>query len=165
MVRWGSGGWRWAVAIVALTVTTRSVVWAQAIRGRVLSRAVEIPVSGAVVLLLDTAQVWTQARALANERGEFTLQAPAPGVYRISALRLGFRPTTTQPFVVTRDTTFDVGMTDIPVELPAVTTSDRNQSRVRPDSGLAAFASREEPKPPRLAAALTRDDRGHRFDA
>jgi hypothetical protein len=74
---------------------------AQTLRGVVVDQ-LDRPLTGVVLQLTDsTSRV--VARVLSNDRGEFRVTARVDGTYRLKSTRIGYRPTTTEPFVLTRD--------------------------------------------------------------
>lgn len=150
---------------LALTLLATHVAHAQTIRGTVRSRAGDLGVPGAIVLLIDSAATTTYARTLSGDRGEYLLRAPAPGRYALRALRIGFRPTTTAAFDVAGDTTVTLRVTDIPIALRPVTTRERAQCRIRPDSGLLTAALWEQARTALLATAITQDDAAYHLEA
>lgn len=150
-----------AIASLSIGASAR----AQTIRGRVVSRSGESGVPGSIVLLLDSAQTTTVARTLTNERGEYFLRAPLLGRYTLRAMRIGFRPTTTAPFALAGDTSIVLRITDIPVMLQAVATREKQQCRIRPDSGLLTFQLWEQARTALLATAITQDDAAYRLSA
>ena len=75
-----------------------NIAAAQSVRG-VLTDRNELPVPGAVVLLIDSHDS-TVARALSNDRGAFLISAPAADTYRLSTLRIGYHPWISAPFQV-----------------------------------------------------------------
>jgi hypothetical protein len=135
----------------------------QVVRGSTHSRATGGGIPGTILVLIDSANA-TAARTLADENGDFVLYAPARGSYRLRALRIGFRPVTSERFGLVGDTTIALQMVDLPIDLPAVTTRERTQCSVRPDSGLALGALWEDVKTALLATAITREGAGYRFD-
>jgi hypothetical protein len=136
---------------------------AQLVRGSVRSRAMSEGIPGTVLVLIDSANS-AVARTLADEHGDYVLYAPSSGRYRVRALRIGFRPITSEPFGLAGDTTITLQMVDLPLDLPAVTTRERTQCSVRPDSGLALAALWEDAKTALLATAITREGFGYRFE-
>lgn len=147
----------------AVLVTAAASAISQVVRGSVRSRATDASIPGTVLVLLDSAGE-TAARVLADEHGGFALYAPIPGRYRLHAARIGFRPLTSDAFTLLGDTTVTIGMVDIPLDLPAMTTRERTQCSVRPDSGLAIAALWEDAKTALLATAITREGPRYRFD-
>ena len=136
---------------------------AQLLRGSVLRSRDELPIVGAVVLLLDTADV-ARARGLTDMQGRFFLRAPAPGRYRLRTLRIGFTATTGSPFSLRADTTVRLVLDQIPVRLPAVTAEERAECRDNARSGLATAILWEEARTAILAADITIRDLGYRFE-
>lgn len=147
---------------LALSAAMALSLRAQAIRGTVVSRSMPGGVSGAVVLLIDSLNL-ERARALTGDRGEFGFRSVPSGVYRIRTLRIGFRPSTFGPFSLTRDTTVRVSMQDLPIDLPPVTSNERTQCHLRPDSGLALATLWEDAKTALLATAITREQTAYRL--
>ena len=87
------------LASMALAVCgVSAMASAQVVRGTVVD-ATDHPVSGVVVVLLDSAQT-AVARALTNDRGEYRVAAPHAGTYRLRTLRIGFQPSVTAPKVL-----------------------------------------------------------------
>ncbi|MDB4876564.1 MAG: hypothetical protein JWM41_3010 [Gemmatimonadetes bacterium] len=148
----------WVLCILVLAGTLE----AQTVRGRVLSRS-GASVDGAVLLLIDSAG-GVAARALSTGTGAYALRASAPGRFRVRALRIGFRPVDSDRFTLSGDTTIVLRMTDDSRPLPAVTTVERGQCHVRPDSLLVVGVLWDDAKTALYAAAITRDDRGYLFD-
>src|SRR5262245_43226030 len=85
------------LALAALALTPAWLA-AQTVRGVAVDPASR-PLSGIVVQLMDSAAN-IAARALTNERGEFRLTSPRPGTFRVRALRIGFRPETSEPMTL-----------------------------------------------------------------
>lgn len=158
--RW-SHRWRLLVAGGLLVAAEPSM--AQVVRGSVRSRGMNEAVPGTVLMLIDSAN-GAVARTLADEHGDYALYAPSSGKYRVRALRIGLRPFTSEAFGLVRDTTIALQMVDLPLDLPAVTTRERTQCSVRPDSGLALATLWEDAKTALLATAITREGADYRFD-
>jgi hypothetical protein len=135
----------------------------QVVHGSTHSRTTGTGIPGTILVLIDSA-TGTAARTLADEHGEFVLRAPAAGRYRVRALHIGFRSITSEVFGLVGDTTIALRMLELPFALPAVTTRERTQCSVRPDSGLALGALWEDVKTALLATAITREGAGYRFD-
>ncbi|HEX8942308.1 MAG TPA: carboxypeptidase-like regulatory domain-containing protein [Gemmatimonadaceae bacterium] len=135
----------------------------QVVRGSVRSRATNAEIPGAVLVLIDSAGA-AAARTLADEHGDYALYAPAPGQYRLRASRIGVRPLTSDLFGLAGDTTMALQMIELPLDLPAVTTRERTQCSIRPDSGFALATLWEDAKTALLATAITREGVRYRFD-
>jgi hypothetical protein len=78
-----------------LLAASAGALSAQSVRGAVVD-AGGVPVSGVVVQLL-TATDSIVSRALSNQAGEFFIATTAAGTYRVRTLRIGYRPTTSEP--------------------------------------------------------------------
>jgi hypothetical protein len=149
----------------ALTAATALAAHAQFIRGTVSSAVAAGRVPGAVVLLLDST-LTTYARALTSDSGTFSISPGTPGRFHLRVMRIGFRPTESPAFDLQRDTTIDLALTDIPVVLPAVTTRDRNDCKLHPDTGgtgALTFALWDQARTALLAAAITLEQQSYRF--
>ena len=72
---------------------------AQTVRGRLTEGEGGPAVGGTLVLLVDASGA-TAARTLTDAAGAYTLQAPAPGRYRLRVSRVGFSETTSPEFAV-----------------------------------------------------------------
>jgi Carboxypeptidase regulatory-like domain/CarboxypepD_reg-like domain len=141
------------LGVAFVSVASVAAAGAQAVRGIVVDNA-GTPVPGVVVQLLD-ASSRASGRALTNERGEFRLSAAA-GTYRIHTLRIGFRPTDSEPISLQAgaDVTRRIVLTDLPVGLDTVRVAGRNACRALNDSG-EAFAAWEQIRAAITAASLT----------
>jgi hypothetical protein len=124
-------------ALTALAIATRTAS-AQTIAGRVVGKADSTPVVGAIVTLLDSAGR-PMATKLAEDGGSFDFTAPFAGSYAIRVERVGFRATTTAPFLVRQAEKVDIpiAITSEGVSLRAVKVSADRRCIVRPQEGLA----------------------------
>lgn len=154
---------RAALLVCVLLANVTASANGQVVRGSVRSRTLSDGIAGTVLLLIDSANR-TTARTLSDEHGNYVLYGPALGRYQVRALRIGFRPGTSDVFNLVGDTTIVLQMVDLPIDLPAVTTREQTQCAVRPDSGLALAALWEDAKTALLATAITRSDTKYRFD-
>ena len=153
-----------ALSTCLLIVASR-VAAGQLVHGTVSSAVGAGRVPGAVVLLLDSS-LTTRARALTSDSGTFTIGAGAAGRFHLKVMRIGFRPTESATFDLRQDTTVSLALTDIPVILPAVTTRDRNDCRLHPDTtaaGLLTFDLWDQARTAFLAAAITLEQQDYRF--
>ena len=153
------------LASLCLAAALPATAGAQVIRGTVSSAVGAGRVSGAVVLLLDSG-LTTYARALTSDSGTFSIGVGAPGRFHLKVMRIGFRPTESRIFALAADTTVHLELTDIPVVLPRVTTRDRNDCRLHPDSSDSAaltFALWEQARTALLATAITLEQHDYRF--
>src|SRR5688572_11236800 len=85
--------------LAALLLIGPSVSQAQVLNGRVLEVGTDRPVVGASLRLYDDKGV-TQAIAIADGSGAFTLRAPRAGQYRVRAERIGYATSTSVFFEV-----------------------------------------------------------------
>jgi hypothetical protein len=162
---------RWCSVVSSAIVALGSAIapWAlpaQVIHGTVSSAVGAGRIPGAVVLLLDSTSLTTYARALTSDSGAYSIRVTVPGRYHLKVMRIGFRPTVSQTFDLARDSTIDFALTDIPVVLPAVTTRDRSECRLHPDTsaaGLRTFAIWDDARTALHAAAITAEG-DYRFD-
>ena len=129
---------------------------AQTIAGRVLAKVDGAPVVGAIVTLLDSASR-VAATKLAEDGGTFDFAAPHTGSYTIRVERVGFRSTTTPPFLVRQGEKIDVpiAIASDGVSLRAVKVSADRRCTVRPQEGLATAELWNEARKALSATQLT----------
>ena len=141
--------------VCALAMVTRTVS-AQTIAGRVLGRADGAPVVGVIVTLLDSAGRPVTTK-LAEDGGAFDFAATAAGTFTIRVDRVGFRSTTTAPFLVRQGEKVDVPITIASegVSLRAVKVSADRRCVVRPQEGLATAELWNEARKALNATQLT----------
>lgn len=142
-------------AVCAFAMVTRTVS-AQTIAGRVLGKADGSPVVGAIVTLLDSAGR-RMATKLAEDSGTFDFPAPFVGSFTLRVERVGFRSTTTAPFLVRQGERVDVPITIASegVSLRAVQVSADRRCVVRPQEGLATAELWNEARKALNATQLT----------
>lgn len=117
-------------------------------------------VAGVVVMLLDSTGK-AVARAVTNERGEFAAIAPRGGTYRTRTLRVGFRPTVSERFVVGDGSTVrTISLSSIRVALDTVRVVDRAACRLDVDSAAATFSVWDQARTALTATELTAIGRG-----
>lgn len=137
------------VGCAVLSALMPGLVRAQSVRGTVVD-AGGIPVPGVVVRLLapDSSQA---ARALTNERGEFTLRAPRTGSYRLHTLRIGYRPVLSDVMALDASAELSprIELAGIPITLGAVRVAGRS-SCGRTVQATATYEALEQ-----VRAALT----------
>ncbi len=148
---------RIAIGCILLVSGARRVV-AQELRGTVRDSASGLPVVGAVLTLVDSADRPLERR-LADARGQYRLSIPA-AARRIRILRLGFRPKVlTVPRVPTGVSTLDVVMVSVPMLLQGMQVSANRKCPTRTD-GPAAFALLAQARDGLLATMVARDSAG-----
>ena len=127
------------VVFAALFFAARPVS-AQIIRGKLLEQISEKPVGGASLTLLSEQNAEVSS-AQSSGSSEFTLRASAPGMYRISVAKKGYRSTETPTLQLAAGDVISVTIHIMPdkVELsPAIVTSNSR----RPPGRLAGFYDR-----------------------
>ncbi len=145
---------RWITA-VALSALAPMLAGAQVVRG-VVTDSTNRPVSGVVVMLLD-ATSQSRGRALSDERGEFRIAAPSAGTYSLRTMRIGFRPTSSQPIELRAggEITQRVVVAGLPITLDTIRVADRNACRTFTDSGAATYTVWEQVRAALTATELT----------
>src|SRR5437867_6201390 len=82
--------------LLLLTAVPATLTVAQTVRGLLTDSVSRAPLAGAFLTLIDERGA-ERARAMTNGAGEFTLNAPAAGTYRLRSKRTGFRPLISPP--------------------------------------------------------------------
>ncbi len=82
--------------LAALVLSVPGPVWGQSVGGRVLTGAPERPLSGAFVLLLDSAGAVTRV-VVTDSAGMYAVLAPSDGLYNIRVRHGGYDMVTTAP--------------------------------------------------------------------
>lgn len=144
---------------MSAAVALPAAIHAQTVRGTVAD-AGDQPVAGVVVLLVDsTSRV--AARGLSDQRGEFRLTADRAGTFRLRTLRIGFRPVTSDPVVLSdgSEVTRRIVLSNVPVALEGMRVVDRSECRAFSDSAAATFAVWEQIRAALTAAQLTEASR------
>lgn len=143
---------------VGLAVVKPAGLPAQEVRGVVTSAVSATPLSGVVLLLVDTSGR-TAARALSGGDGRYSLRAPAPGTYRVRSMRIGYRPVHSDPIALTigQRTTRDLALAGVPFSLDTLRVVARGRcSNVTTEAVSAAFLVWEQTRTALEAALLTR---------
>ena len=143
--------------VCTLAVALAAPVHAQEVRGRIMGAESAVPVSGAFVILLDSAGA-TVTSTLTNERGQYVLQARHGGTYSMRVERLGLTSHTTAAVslgggeVVVQDIT----VREAAVTLEGITASaERSGCRVTGDLDDQTAAVWEEARKALSVAAWT----------
>ena len=118
-------------------------------------------VPGVVVLLLDSAST-VVAQALTTERGDFRLSAPRAGSFRTRTLRIGFRPTVSEPFrlALSQELVQRVVLSSAQFVLDTVNVRGRNECRIASESAAATYAVWEQVQAALTATQLTSNRTG-----
>lgn len=128
---------------------------AQVVRGVVVDQAAT-PVPGVVVQLLDSASR-VAGRALSNERGEFRVAGGRAGTYRLGTLRIGYRPTVSDPISLLAggEVEHRVTLSGVRVALDTMRVVSNNVCRAFTDSGAATYRVWEQVRTALTATQLT----------
>ena len=128
------------VVVLAVALLAASQVHAQSVRGQLTDSVSRSPLSGAFLTLVDQQGV-ERARAITDASGQFSIAAPAAGVYRLRTKRIGFRPYLS-PVLTLRAgeaTPFSVAIDPIPIALAEVVVAGERQCDV--EAGGASVAA------------------------
>lgn len=99
---------RWTILIAAgLLTLAAGPLDAQTIRGVLLDSESGVPVAGGTVTLLTTDSTVVTA-VIAGDDGEFEIEAPEAGVYRLKAERIGYRASATPPIELGEDASVEI---------------------------------------------------------
>ncbi|MEP6619112.1 MAG: carboxypeptidase-like regulatory domain-containing protein [bacterium] len=141
-------------ARLLVLLTLARAASAQDIRGTVRDSATSAPVPGAVVMVLNAADV-VLGRNITNQRGEYRIPSTSGGT-RLRVVRLGFRPRM-QPLLAPTDgiAPFDVTITAIPITLDSVRTLAAASCPQRSDAP-AALALFEQARHGLLTTVVSR---------
>ncbi|MDQ6828853.1 MAG: carboxypeptidase-like regulatory domain-containing protein [Gemmatimonadota bacterium] len=135
------------LALVALVAagSRLSPLHAQTIRGHVVDSVTAAPVADIALSLVDERGV-TVAATTAGPSGEFSVQAPVAGVYRVRLQRIGYRTTLTSPFALEAQATItrSLAIESVFAALAAVHVTGQQECVVKPAEGLAAAIVWEE---------------------
>lgn len=153
MTRW----WR-VLRSGAMTLFGAMPLSAQSIIGTVVLADSSTSVASVIVSATDPSGA-TVARALTSGTGEFVLRLPGAGSYRVTVLRIGFRPTP-GPLVTVGATSTErvrIVATGAGVNLAAMGVRERETCRVSADTGLMVARVWEEARKAMLTTQLTAD--------
>jgi len=150
------------LAVAAFFASTSSLP-AQTVRGTVIRDVDQSPIRGAVILLLDE-RAAVRARTLSTVQGGYVIRAPQEGSYRIQTLRIGFRPQTSGLFALRADTTINLALSQVPVNLPAVTAQEMANCSSNPAQGLASAVLWDEARTAIIAADITINELNYEFE-
>lgn len=132
-----------------------SRVYAQAVELRLRDDAARVPVTGAIVRLLD--QSGAVGQGLTNELGRLILRAPRAGTYRLKIDRIGFTGLLTEPFELADGQTLprEIGVASHPQLLPTIEVREKNRCGARGEAGTLAGALWEEIQKALTASIIT----------
>lgn len=143
-------------ALVGVALLTSRIAAAQAITGKVVAKTDGAPVAGAIVALLDSTGRALATR-LVEDGGNFSFVAPMSGHFVVRVERIGFRSTSSAPFVVRQGETVDVpiALAGEGVSLRAVRVNADRRCVVRPQEGVAMAQLWNEARKALTATQLT----------
>ena len=129
---------------------------AQPVFGVVVEAGGGVPVSGAMVLLLDE-DGGRVDQMLTDAAGRFRLDARRAGLHTITVERIGYASVTTDPFTPAADAgPMRIEAPVDPIELKGIVVSGEPRCEVRPEEGAAAARVWEEARKALAAEAWTR---------
>jgi hypothetical protein len=133
---------------------------AQQVRGTVTLPDTTTRVVGAIVVANTPGAADAVARALTDERGQFTLRLPKGGRYGLRLLRIGYAPTVVEPFEIgaTETVTGRFVLSGGAVVIAAVRVRGENVCRISQDSGQLVAKLWEEARTALTATQLSGDD-------
>ncbi len=122
------------------------------------------PIGYGLVLLVDTAGR-ERARSVTDAAGHFVLEAPEAGLYRLRALRIGYRGWASPllQLLPGEPLRYRATLPEIPVELGAIAVEVEGRCRVRPGEGQPAAALWEEAQKALSVTELAVEGRLFRF--
>ena len=145
-----------ATLVAGLILALCGNAGAQTIGGTVVDPS-DRPIAGVLVFMLDSASN-VVARALSTERGDFQVAFARAGTYRLRTMRIGFRPSISEPVPLRPggDVTQRIILSNVQVSLDTVRVVDRNSCHITSDSAATAtFAVWEQARAALTAAQLT----------
>jgi len=148
---------------LALAIVCTRTLAAQTVRGQLVDSISRTPLHGAFLTLVD-AEGRERGRAITDAAGEFVVQAPAPGTYRLRSKRIGFRPFVSAPLVLgmSETTTYNAAIDPIPVPLKEVVVAGEQQCDVAAGASMAVLW--EEIREALAAVAWTSHGSGYWYE-
>ena len=112
---------RAAIGVLLLSPLVPENLVGQTVRGTLSEETARRPIPNAAVTLSDTAGA-TVAMTLTNGEGHFTLAAPSPGVYFLSAAAIGYGRGSNGPFELTDGSPLEIELhlQPSPITLPGI---------------------------------------------
>jgi len=127
-----------AVVLVTalLLITAPAELRAQVIQGVLIDNLTQQPLPGTFVTLTDEAGR-ELGRTMSDAEGQFVIDAPGPGAYRLRCKRIGFRPQTSESLTLGRGQrlTYRLALNPIPVHLSEVVIEADRQCELHSDRG------------------------------
>ena len=121
---------RSATFALLLALLSSAPASAQAIRGQLIDDSNQAPVGGAMITVVIGDD--RGAQTLTGDDGSFLIALDAWGTYQLEAMRIGYRTTTSQPFLVERSDTLTVEFRVLPDAVllaPLLVTARSNRGR------------------------------------
>lgn len=125
------------LATLLATVLPAAPAQAQSIRGVITERGSMAPVSGALVVLVDTAGSEVEG-TLTNAEGAYFVRAGAVGEYRLRVDRIGYASTWSTVLRLTgrEAVEHDIQISTEPIELTGIVVTQERRCTARPETGL-----------------------------
>lgn len=122
--------------ILALAFALGQPLQAQVITGTLVERDTDLPISTAMVILVDEAGA-RRTQTLSNDRGHFTLRPSSPGRYRVRVERIGLATFTSEPVVLEADQTLPLRLEvpSDPIRLVVIDVAVDRRCRARDTGG------------------------------
>ena len=126
--------------LAALLLVVATPAAAQSVRGLMTDSVSRTPIAGAFLTLIDEHGA-ERARAMTNAAGEFTLNAPAAGTYRLRSKRIGFRPLVSPPLALRAGEViaYNAAIDPIPISLREVVVAGDRQCDIESGASVAAL--------------------------
>jgi hypothetical protein len=153
----------WILPALLLLLATE--LSAQSVRGRLIDGAARQPIQGALVLLLDESGR-QMAGSLSGDGGDFVINAPVPGRYRVRAQRIGFEDASSPIFQLDAGATVQqtLTLTQAAIALDGIAVQARRRCTVRPRDGEILGALWNEARRALHATAFTEGERLYTFE-
>jgi len=150
--------------VLLLLAVAASTLGAQVVTGRVVDLATGEPVGEGFVVLLDDAGKEV-GRVLSTADGQFTLQAPRPGQYRLRSERIGYLAVTSAPLTLESADTLihTISIAWVGVGLAPIEVTARTSCRTRPDDDPGTATVWEEVRKALAGAAWTASEGTYRY--
>ncbi len=150
----------------ALLVTSlvAPCVRGQAVRGQLVGQSVQLPVTGALVLLVDHTGRQIN-RTVTNESGRFLVAASNAGEFSLLVLRIGYQTWQSPTFRLTVGDTLEYRgeVQETPIRLPAISVEARRQCRLAQDAGEMVAALWDEAKKALMLTEATSEHSAFEF--
>lgn len=125
---------RRTLALSFLLVGLAAPLAAQVVRGTMHEEVSGRPIEGGLAQLLDSTRV--VASAVSDEQGRFRLPEVPPGRYRVRALRIGYRPWTSDSFTLAagQELALALQVVGVPVLLAEIEVTGTSPCQARPEA-------------------------------